>query len=152
MLNFSRFRLKKIQSIIKKVKNIIQADERRVFCVPSAPGRRFDGDDKVTDLLYALYRCVKKNEDETEKIGEEFGDDVAKYLHCHFSKIEWTDSGEKKHLTFEDTVFGPDFEPLMDLVLEYKLTPRFICESDGTQSEDALAMKQYYLKRSAIML
>jgi len=50
----------------KKVKNIIQADERRVFCVPSAPGRRFDGDDKVTDLLYALYRCVKKHEDETE--------------------------------------------------------------------------------------
>lgn len=83
-----------------------------------------------------------------ELIGNRLGEDRMKNFHSHFSKIEYTVGGEKKHLTFEDTVFGPDFEPLMDLVWEYKLTPRFICESDGTQSEDALAMKQYYLKRS----
>lgn len=38
----------------QKVKNIIFADTRRIFIVPSAPGRRFDQDEKVTDLLY---RC-----------------------------------------------------------------------------------------------
>jgi aspartate kinase len=40
----------------RKVRNILAMDARRVFVVPSAPGRRFDKDDKVTDLLYALYR------------------------------------------------------------------------------------------------
>ena len=50
----------------KKVKNIIKANPDRAFCVPSAPGKRFDGDEKVTDLLYKLYNCVKNNEDESE--------------------------------------------------------------------------------------
>ena len=52
---------------------------------------------------------------------------------------------EKKHLTFEDTEYGPDFEPLMELVAKKNLSPVFICESAGTQAEDALAMKQEYL-------
>ena len=35
----------------RKVADIIHADPRRAFVVVSAPGRRFSGDDKVTDLL-----------------------------------------------------------------------------------------------------
>ncbi|MBR4079245.1 MAG: aspartate kinase [Christensenellaceae bacterium] len=54
----------------KKVKNIIKANPDRAFCVPSAPGKRFDGDEKITDLLYKLYSCVKNNEDETETFGK----------------------------------------------------------------------------------
>lgn len=79
-----------------------------------------------------------------EKIGEELGDDIAKYLHCHFSKIEWTDSGEKKHLTFADEQYGPAFEPLVEAIARGGLSPTVICESAGTQSGDALAMKKYY--------
>lgn len=79
-----------------------------------------------------------------EKIGEELGDDIAKYLHCHFSKIEWTDSGEKKHLTFADEQYGPAFEPLVEAIVRGGLSPTVICESAGTQSSDALAMKKYY--------
>ena len=79
-----------------------------------------------------------------DKIGENLGDEKAKYLHCHFSKIEWTDKGEKRHLTFEDRVYGPDFEPLMEAIARENLYPRIISESAGTQSEDALAMKKYY--------
>lgn len=79
-----------------------------------------------------------------DKIGESLGDDKARYLHCHFSKIEWTDKGEKKHLTFADTTYGPDFEPLMEAIVRENLFPRIISESAGTQSEDALAMKKYY--------
>ena len=78
------------------------------------------------------------------KIGEALGDDKARYLHCHFSKIEWTDKGEKRHLTFGDTVYGPDFEPLMEAIASMHLYPRIISESAGTQSDDALAMKKYY--------
>lgn len=79
-----------------------------------------------------------------DKVANALGDDKAKYMHCHFSKIEWTDKGEKRHLTFDDTVYGPDFEPLMEAIAREGLCPRIISESAGTQSEDALAMKNYY--------
>ncbi len=75
------------------------------------------------------------------KIGEQLGDEIAKNLHCHFSKIEYTAAGEKKHLTFADTEFGPHFEPLAEAIVKYGLAPRIICESAGTQAEDALFMK-----------
>lgn len=79
-----------------------------------------------------------------DKVACALGDDKAKYMHCHFSKIEWTDKGEKRHLTFADSVYGPDFEPLMEAIAREGLCPRIISESAGTQSEDALAMKNYY--------
>ncbi len=47
----------------RKVKAIIEKDPRRCYVVPSAPGRRFDKDDKVTDLLYRTYRASKSGED-----------------------------------------------------------------------------------------
>ena len=81
-----------------------------------------------------------------DKIAEGLGDEVARNLHCHFSKIEFTTAGEKKHLTFADTVYGPEFEPLIEAIVKDDLTPRIICESAGTQAEDAKAMKNYYEK------
>ncbi len=79
-----------------------------------------------------------------DRIDRELGCDVAKNLHCHFSKIEWTGAGEKKHLTFADTVYGPDYEPLIEVIVKNGLTPTIISESAGTQSDDALTMKKYY--------
>ncbi len=80
-----------------------------------------------------------------DTIENELGTDRAKIFHSHFSKIEYTTKGgEKKHLTFEDNIYGPDFEPLMELVYERNLSPIFVCESAGTQTEDAQAMKKYY--------
>ena len=76
-----------------------------------------------------------------DKIGCELGDEAAKSLHCHFSKIEYTKAGEKKHLTFADTQFGPDFEPLAEAIVKEGVCPRIICESDGCMTEDALYMK-----------
>lgn len=79
-----------------------------------------------------------------EKISNSLGADIAENLHCHFSKIEWTGSGEKRHLTFEDTVYGPGYEALMEVIYKNNLSPTIICESAGTQSDDALSMKRYY--------
>jgi deoxyribonuclease-4 len=81
-----------------------------------------------------------------DKIDRALGADVASNLHCHFSKIEWTGSGEKRHLTFDDQLYGPDFEPLVEVIYKNNLTPTIICESAGTQSDDALAMKKYYME------
>ena len=77
-------------------------------------------------------------------IENELGISRLKEFHSHFSKIEYTTGGEKKHLTFDDNVFGPSFEPVMELTAKKQCSPIFICESDGTQAEDALIMKNYY--------
>jgi len=79
-----------------------------------------------------------------DTIENRLGHDRLKVFHSHFSKIEYTAGGEKKHLTFEDTIFGPDFEPLAELIAKRNLSPHIICESAGTQPEDALLMKKMY--------
>lgn len=79
-----------------------------------------------------------------DRLHNELGAERAAEFHAHFSKIEYTKGGEKKHLTFADTVFGPEPAPLMELIRERGLTPTFICESDGTQAEDALMLLQLY--------
>lgn len=53
-----------------KVGEIIHADEDRRFVVPSAPGKRFDKDTKVTDMLYACYALAEKDHDFTKEINE----------------------------------------------------------------------------------
>ena len=80
-----------------------------------------------------------------DKVACALGDKYAVDMHCHFSKIQWTDMGEKRHLTFEDAQYGPDFEPLMEAIVKENLAPCIICESDDTQAEDALQMKKYYM-------
>ena len=80
-----------------------------------------------------------------DSIENKLGFEKLNCFHSHFSKIEYTENGgEKKHLTFEDKIFGPNFEPLAELIAKKNLSPYFICESAGTQAEDALFMKKVY--------
>ena len=46
----------------RKVRDIIRMDPRRCYVVPSAPGRRFPEDEKITDLLYQTYRAQKNGQ------------------------------------------------------------------------------------------
>ena len=92
---------------------------------------------------------IKTEEDYSkifDTIENALGYERLKVFHSHFSKIEYTSGGEKQHLTFDDNVFGPDFEPLINQIVKKNLTPTIICESAGTQSDDALQMKNYYIK------
>ena len=52
----------------KKVGNIIRSDKDRKFVVPSAPGKRYDGDIKVTDMLYDCYETAEAGKDFTKKL------------------------------------------------------------------------------------
>ena len=79
-----------------------------------------------------------------DKISNKMDSFIAENLHCHFSKIEYTSAGEKKHLTFEDDVFGPAYEPFVEAIVKGRLSPTVICESAGTQSRDSLTMKTLY--------
>ena len=63
---------------IKKVKEIIQSDRQRVYVVPSAPGKRFDDDNKVTDMLYAYHAAVSRGES---------GDEIFEEIRQRFIEI-----------------------------------------------------------------
>lgn len=65
-------------------------------------------------------------------------------FHVHFSKIMYSAKGEIKHLTFADEVYGPEFAPLAAALKQTGLQPYIVCESDGTQAEDAAEMKKIY--------
>ena len=87
--------------------------------------------------------CVKM----LDRIQEVLGEDRARTFHSHFSKIQFTPKGgEKMHLTFQQEDFGPDPAPLMAEVARRNWSPTFICESAGTQAEDALTMKRMYME------
>ena len=53
----------------KKVHDIVKSDKDRMYVVPSAPGKRFSGDTKVTDMLYACYDIAAAGKDFTEQLG-----------------------------------------------------------------------------------
>ncbi|MBQ8283957.1 MAG: TIM barrel protein [Clostridia bacterium] len=74
----------------------------------------------------------------------ELGFEKMKHFHMHFSKIMYSAKGEIKHLTFEDSVYGPEFEPLAVALKELSLQPYIVSESAGTQAEDAAYMKKVY--------
>ena len=52
----------------KKVGDIIRADESRKFVVPSAPGKRFSDDTKVTDMLYGCYAIAEEGKDFSKEL------------------------------------------------------------------------------------
>lgn len=72
------------------------------------------------------------------------GRDRARRMHIHFSTIEYTGAGEKRHHTFDETAFGPRFELLAPLLKARQYSGVVICESKGTQDNDALAMSRMY--------
>lgn len=72
------------------------------------------------------------------------GNERMKKFHAHFSKIEYSDGGEVRHLTFDDTEYGPEFDYLAELMAERDCSPTIICESAGTQAEDSQTMKRIY--------
>lgn len=87
-----------------------------------------------------------------DKMENFLGRERMKSFHSHFSRIAFTEpGGEKRHLTFEDTEYGPEFPPLAELIAQRDLSPTFICESSGTQAEDASTMRKIYREKKEQM-
>ncbi len=121
---------------LQEVMELCLIDERLIPCIDF-------GHLNARDMGY--FKSLEDYKTVFETIKDKLGTERLKSFHSHFSKIEYTTGGEKRHLTFDDTVFGPDFEPVMELTFKYGCSPVFICESAGTQAEDAKTMKDYYL-------
>ena len=83
--------------------------------------------------LHALNQgTLKKAEDfraVIEKAEQKLGTETLKSMHCHFSKIEFSSQGEKRHHTLDEERYGPDFHMLAEVIADFQLHPTFICES-----------------------
>lgn len=79
-----------------------------------------------------------------EKSIEMIGKDRTDIAHIHFSKIEYGNSGEIKHLTLEDNIYGPEFLPLAQILKEYDMHCTVICESREYQGRDAQILRTVY--------
>lgn len=75
---------------------------------------------------------------------EKLGKEKTKNCHIHFSKIEFSDKGEVKHVNLDNQVYGPNFEPLANVIQKYNLTPTIICESKEKMMEDAITLNKIY--------
>jgi len=121
---------------VEEVLELCAADERMLPCVDFGHlnARTGGGLKERADYARVL-----------ETIENRLGEDRMKHFHIHFSHIEYTEKGgEKCHLTFGDTAYGPWFEPLAEELARRGCAPVVICESAGTQAEDAAAMRDIW--------
>lgn len=121
---------------LEEVLSLCQVDERFLPCIDFGHlNARTLGGLKTEEDFGKVFEAMENR----------LGTERARSFHAHFSKIEYTENGgEKRHLTFEDAVYGPDFEPMVQWIVRKNGSPTVICESAGTQAEDALAMRRYY--------
>jgi deoxyribonuclease-4 len=75
-----------------------------------------------------------------EQIEKRLGTEALRSLHCHFSKIEYSDKGERRHHTLEEPRYGPDFRLLAKIIVEFKMNLILISESP-VQDLDAMKMR-----------
>ena len=93
------------------------------------------------------FGSLKTEQDYLDRLNymiDNLGYERMKNFHIHFSKIEYSAKGEVRHLTFLDDHYGPNFQPLALALKKFGLEPVVICESAGTQAEDAKYMKNAY--------
>ncbi len=107
----------------------------------------FDNFAPTVDFAHVHARSggsIKTKEDYAkifDKIEDELG---LKSLHSHFTKIEYTDAGEKKHHILADQNFGPPLTPLLELISENGFNVTLICETPYIEV-DSLEMKKEYM-------
>lgn len=79
-----------------------------------------------------------------EQVEAKLGKKALQNGHFHFSPVEYGKGGEIRHRKLIEKDYGPDFYPLALILAEEKLTPVIICESAGTQVEDAASLQRIY--------
>jgi deoxyribonuclease-4 len=81
-----------------------------------------------------------------EEIEKRLGAEAVKNMHCHFTKVEFTDKGEKCHHTLDEAGYGPEFEMLAKVIADFKLNPVIISESPVLDI-DAIKMRDILKKQ-----
>lgn len=129
--------LGKISSLgtIDEVLTMCQLDERMIPCVDfgHVHARSLGGLKTIDD-----YRAV------FDKLENSLGAERTRKLHIHFSRVEFSAAGERKHHTLQDVQYGPDFEQLAQVLIEREIEPVIICESRDRMAEDSCILKEIY--------
>ena len=86
---------------------------------------------------------VRKVMDQIEKT---LGREALRNLHCHYSHIEFTDKGERRHHNVDRAEYGPDFELLAQLIVERDLKPVVACETPNLDI-DAMKLRDLVLQQ-----
>ena len=100
----------------------------------------------VNSLWQGALKSPSDYVDIFDTIESGLGFDKLNNMHVHFSKIMYSGKGEVKHLTFEDTEYGPNPEDFITALKIKKIEPYIVSESAGTQDIDAKIMQELYLK------
>jgi len=95
-----------------------------------------------------LFKTVEDFRRVVETIEKRLGTETVKNMHCHFTKVEFTEKGEKCHHTLDEAEYGPDFALLAKVIAEFKLTPVIISESP-VLDVDAIKMRNILRKELA---
>ena len=80
-----------------------------------------------------------------EEVENKLGIEAARNMHCHFTKIEFTEKGEKRHHVLDEKKYGPNFQLLAETISEFRLRPVVICETPMLDI-DAMKMKNTFLE------
>ena len=97
--------------------------------------------------LHARHRGLFRKIDDfravIEQVEKRLGTQVVRNMHCHFTKIEFTDKGERRHHILDEPKYGPDFRMLAEVIAEFNLRPVIICETplldvDAVKMRDTL--------------
>jgi deoxyribonuclease-4 len=144
------FAFKTCLDALKEVSAEMRSRGLKVKLGPETMGRKFqvgtldeilticqevEGTQLVIDWghLHALHQgTLKKTEDfkaVAEKVEQKLGIEALKSMHCHFSKIEFTSQGEKRHHSLDEERYGPDFRMLAEVIVDFQMHPTMICES-----------------------
>lgn len=128
---------KSVLGSAEEVCELVAADDRLLPCIDFGHlNCRTNGGLSTREDVARLFDLMENT----------IGVERTRLMHAHFSHIEYNAKGEVRHLTFADTVFGPDFLPVAQETAARGYAPTFICESAGTQAEDAVTMMECYKK------
>lgn len=122
---------------LKEVMELCSLDENLIPCLDFA---------HLHSLTQGGMRTVNDFIRVFTTVEDHLGKERMRKCHIHFSRVEFGKGGEKKHWTYADTQYGPDFDPLAEAIIALDIEPVIICESRGTMAEDALTLKGIYTK------
>jgi deoxyribonuclease IV len=144
------FAFKTCLTALKEVSAEMKSLGLKVKLGPETMGRKFqvgtleeilkinqevEGTQLVIDWghLHALHQgTLKKVEDFrliAEKVEQTLGTEALRSMHSHFSKIEFSSQGEKRHHTLDEERYGPEFCMLAEVIIDFGMHPTMICES-----------------------
>ncbi len=90
---------------------------------------------KTQEDFLKVFKYIKEN------LPDKYND-----MHIHYSKIMFNAKGEMKHLTLEDSEYGPDFEGMAKALKKLNMAPTIVCESKNKMAQDAYELKNIWNK------